>query len=94
MSVLIEAKHRRGELAMYVLPKGLESAWVAARGKGLVFRTGKHGNAMVRVLLFYTVGESWMADWMRFLVDCDWDGNGHGAFFVGGSGGCLLVLIR
>ena len=48
MSVLIEAKHRRGELAMYVLPKGLESAWVAARGKGLVFRTGKHGSALVR----------------------------------------------
>jgi hypothetical protein len=47
MSVLIEAKHRRGELAMYVLPKGLESAWVAARGKGLVFRTGKHGSALV-----------------------------------------------
>ena len=32
---------------MYVLPKGLESAWVAARGKGLVFRTGKHGSALV-----------------------------------------------
>jgi hypothetical protein len=47
MSVLIESKHRRGELAMYVLPKGLESAWVAARGKGLVFRTGKHGSALV-----------------------------------------------
>ena len=47
MSVLIEAKHRRGELAMYVLPKGLESAWVAARGKGLVFRTGKHGSKLV-----------------------------------------------
>ena len=47
MSVFIEAKHRRGELAMYVLPKGLESAWVAARGKGLVFRTGKHGSALV-----------------------------------------------
>lgn len=53
MSVLIEAKHRRGELAMYVLPKGLESAWVAARGKGLVFRTGKHGSALVRFLSFY-----------------------------------------
>jgi hypothetical protein len=47
MSVLIEAKHRRGELAMYVLPKGLESAWVAARGKGLVFRAEKHGSALV-----------------------------------------------
>jgi hypothetical protein len=50
--VLIEAKHRRGELAMYVLPKGLESAWAAARGKGLVFQTGKHGSALVS-LLFY-----------------------------------------
>ncbi|KAH9987788.1 hypothetical protein BJV77DRAFT_1024182, partial [Russula vinacea] len=50
MSVLIEAKHRRGELAMYVLPKGLESAWVAARGKGLVFRTGKHGSALLTAI--------------------------------------------
>ncbi|KAI9462039.1 hypothetical protein F5148DRAFT_238704 [Russula earlei] len=50
LSVLIEAKHRRGELAMYVLPKGLESAWVAARGKGLVFRTGKHGNALLTAI--------------------------------------------
>jgi hypothetical protein len=53
LSVLIEAKHRRGELAMYVLPKGLESAWVAARGKGLVFRTGNHGSAMVSFLSFF-----------------------------------------
>jgi len=50
LSVLMEAKHRRGELAMYVLPKGLESAWVAARGKGLVFRTGKHGNALLTAM--------------------------------------------
>lgn len=26
---------------MYVLPKGLESAWVMARGKGLVPRSGR-----------------------------------------------------
>ena len=51
LAVLIEAKHRRGELAMYVLPKGLESAWVAARGKGLVFRTGKHGSALVSIVI-------------------------------------------
>ncbi|KAH9029497.1 hypothetical protein EDB85DRAFT_1966271 [Lactarius pseudohatsudake] len=50
ISVLMEAKHRRGELAMYVLPKGLESVWVAARGKGLVFRTGKHGNALLTAI--------------------------------------------
>jgi len=50
ISVLIEAKHRRGELAMYVLPKGLESAWAAARGKGLVFQTGKHGSALLTAI--------------------------------------------
>jgi hypothetical protein len=51
ISVLIEAKHRRGELAMYVLPRGLESTWATARGKGLVFRTGKHGNALVGLVV-------------------------------------------
>ena len=35
ISVLIEAKHRRGELVMYVLPKGLKSAWVAVHRKGV-----------------------------------------------------------
>ena len=48
LSVLVEAKQRRGELAMYVLPKGLESAWVALRGRGLVLHTGKCGNPLVR----------------------------------------------
>ena len=46
---------------MYVLPKGLESIWVTAREKGLVFRTGKWGDvllaasgmAMVMVNEFY-----------------------------------------
>ena len=32
---------------MYVLPKGLESAWVMARGKGWVFRTGKWGETLL-----------------------------------------------
>lgn len=35
---------------MYVLPKGLESIWVTARGKGLVFRTGKWGDVMLAAL--------------------------------------------
>jgi len=48
MSLFLEAKRRRGELAMYVLPKALESAWVMARGKGLVFRTGEYGQVLVR----------------------------------------------
>ena len=47
LSLFVEEKRRRGELAMYVLPKGLESIWVTARGKGLVFRTGKWGDVML-----------------------------------------------
>ncbi|KAF9000326.1 hypothetical protein BDQ17DRAFT_1360047 [Cyathus striatus] len=34
LSLLIEEPRRRPELAMYVLPKGLESLWVMLRGKG------------------------------------------------------------
>ena len=47
LSLFVEEKRRRGELAMYVLPKGLESAWVMARGKGWVFRTGKWGETIL-----------------------------------------------
>lgn len=50
LSLFVEEKRRRGELAMYVLPKGLESVWVMARGKGLVFRTGKWGETMLTAL--------------------------------------------
>lgn len=47
LALLIEEKKRRGELAMYMLPKGLESAWLTARGKGWVFRTGEFGEMIV-----------------------------------------------
>ena len=50
LSLFIEAKRRRAELAMYVLPKGLESAWLVARGKGLVFKTGRWGEAVLTSL--------------------------------------------
>ncbi|OCH90016.1 hypothetical protein OBBRIDRAFT_731675 [Obba rivulosa] len=50
LSLFVEEKHRREELAMYVLPKGLESAWVMARGKGLVFRTGEFGEALLTAM--------------------------------------------
>ncbi|KAF9459161.1 hypothetical protein BDZ94DRAFT_1300726 [Collybia nuda] len=50
LSLFVEAKRRRGELAMYVLPKGLESAWVMARGKGWVFRTGNLGEMWLTAL--------------------------------------------
>jgi hypothetical protein len=52
LSVFIEAKHRHGELAMYVLPKALESVWVTLRGRGLVLHTGKYGNPLVRLASF------------------------------------------
>ena len=47
LSLFVEEKRRRGELAMYVLPKSLESAWLTARGKGLVFHTGHFGEMLV-----------------------------------------------
>lgn len=34
LSLFVEERRRRGELAMYVLPKALESAWKVARGRG------------------------------------------------------------
>ncbi len=36
LSLFVEEQRRRGELAMYVLPKGLESLYKILRGKGLL----------------------------------------------------------
>lgn len=47
LSLFVEEKRRRAELAMYVLPKALESAWVMARGKGLVVNMGRFGDVLV-----------------------------------------------
>ena len=47
LSLFVEDPRRRAELAMYVLPKGLESAWSTARGKGYVMGMGKLGEALV-----------------------------------------------
>ncbi|EJD01717.1 uncharacterized protein FOMMEDRAFT_142253 [Fomitiporia mediterranea MF3/22] len=47
LSLFVEAKRRRGELTMYVLPKGLESAWTMARGRGYVFHAGPYGDAIL-----------------------------------------------
>ncbi|KAI6097507.1 hypothetical protein F5141DRAFT_1148941 [Pisolithus sp. B1] len=47
LSLFIEERRRRGELAMYALPKAMESAWLTARGKGWVFRTGSAGEALL-----------------------------------------------
>nr|VWP01858.1 N/A [Ganoderma boninense] len=50
LSLFVEEKRRREELAMYVLPKGLESAWVMARGKGWVFGLGQYGEALLTAM--------------------------------------------
>ena len=63
MSLFLEAKRRRGELAMYVLPKALESAWVMARGKGLVFRTGEYGQVLVRYCPLFLLLRSSVLIW-------------------------------
>ncbi|KAF7318048.1 hypothetical protein HMN09_00312500 [Mycena chlorophos] len=45
LSLFFEDERRRGELAMYTLPKALESLWVVARGRGLVGKTGNWGES-------------------------------------------------
>ncbi|KAG6887779.1 hypothetical protein C0995_012802 [Termitomyces sp. Mi166 len=50
LALFVEEKRRRGELAMYVLPKGLESVWVMSRGKGWVFRMGNWGESALTAL--------------------------------------------
>ncbi|PCH40706.1 hypothetical protein WOLCODRAFT_24216 [Wolfiporia cocos MD-104 SS10] len=47
LSLLVEDKRRREELAMYVLPRGLESTWLTARGRGWVGRTGQWGEVLL-----------------------------------------------
>ncbi|KAF7360590.1 WD-REPEATS-REGION domain-containing protein [Mycena venus] len=62
LALLLEEERRRAELAMYVLPKGLESAWVAARGRGLVFRTGNWGESALTGLAMGMVMSTYQND--------------------------------
>ncbi|KAI0711032.1 hypothetical protein C8T65DRAFT_647898 [Cerioporus squamosus] len=50
LSLFVEEKRRREELAMYVLPKGMESAWVTARGKGWVVPFGRLGEPLLTAI--------------------------------------------
>jgi hypothetical protein len=50
LSIFIEKPQRRAELAMYVLPKGLETLWVTAQGHGLVMRTGNYGDILLTAI--------------------------------------------
>ncbi|TRM67404.1 hypothetical protein BD626DRAFT_395126 [Schizophyllum amplum] len=47
LALFVEERRRRGELAMYVLPKALESAWMMARGKGWAPKTRGVGDVML-----------------------------------------------
>ncbi|THH27558.1 hypothetical protein EUX98_g6623 [Antrodiella citrinella] len=59
LSLFVEEKRRRSELAMYVLPRSLEATWVMLRGKGYAFHTGSIGDilltslSMSMVMLFH-----------------------------------------
>lgn len=50
LSLFVEEKRRREELAMYVLPKGMESAWVMAKGKGWVVPFGRLGEPLLTAI--------------------------------------------
>ncbi|KAH8092537.1 hypothetical protein BXZ70DRAFT_898184 [Cristinia sonorae] len=50
LSLFVEEKHRREELAMYVLPKGLEGAWGVLRDRGLIFGMGNMGDVVLTSL--------------------------------------------
>ena len=50
LSLFVEEKRRREELAMYVLPKGMESAWVMARGRGWVLPLGMYGSPLLTAI--------------------------------------------
>jgi hypothetical protein len=47
LSLLVEAPRRRAELAMYVMPKALESAWVSASGREWVAEGERAGESLV-----------------------------------------------
>jgi hypothetical protein len=62
LSLFVEEKRRREELAMYVMPKAMESAWVMARGKGLVFKTGKYGEMLLTAIAMGMVMSTYQND--------------------------------
>lgn len=50
LALFLEEPRRRAELAMYVLPKGLESVWTMARGRGYVYGLGSAGEALLTAI--------------------------------------------
>jgi hypothetical protein len=78
LSLFVEERRRRGELAMYVLPKGLESAWIMARGKGWVFRTGNLGEMWVRTKSSCSFPPCTKLMFLVYSAYSSWDGYGYG----------------
>lgn len=62
LSLFVEEAHRREELAMYVLPRGLEGAWGVLRDRGLVRGMGSAGDVLVSGSAFVLAW--WRADWI------------------------------
>ncbi|KZP00217.1 hypothetical protein CALVIDRAFT_494229 [Calocera viscosa TUFC12733] len=60
-SLFVEEKKRRGELAMYVLPKALESAWGMLRSRKLVFKVPR-GDAVLAAIGMAMVMNSYQHD--------------------------------
>ena len=76
-SLLVEARHRRPELAMYVLPKALESVWKMARGRGFVSGPAKYGEGIVGDSAVFPLQDADLG--FAFLTALrDWHGDGHG----------------
>ena len=63
---------------MYALPKGLESAWVVLRGRGLVWHTGKYGSPLVRSFFRLSQLREPHGLTLRVIADRVCDGDGHG----------------
>lgn len=68
LSILVENKHRREELAMYCLPKAMESAWLVFREEALGVSKRRKGAWKADVAVSLRIGRTSL----RRLADCHW----------------------
>jgi len=62
LALFVEEKRRRAELAMYVLPKALESAWIIGRGKVGVLKGWKGGEGVLTAVAMAMVMSTYQND--------------------------------
>ena len=86
-ALLLEARHRRPELAMYVLPKALESVWRMARGRGLVAGPARYGEGIVRASAVWPAAQRSRAPPAALRAR---HGHGHGEH---GAPRCVPTLL-